>query len=217
MSASPSASTEAIDLIRSAILDGSYAPGQRLVEAELCAGLGVSRGTVRSALIDLTHEGLVERIANRGARVRVVGVDEAVEITEARQALEALCAAKAASRITESQIAELRQLGRQLQAAVAEGDLIGYSRLNHHLDDRLDQICGQSVAVSLLAGLRARNVRHQFQLALRPGRPLVSLPEHLAIIDRVCARDPAGAEQAVRAHLASVIAELQAGPPAARS
>jgi DNA-binding FadR family transcriptional regulator len=52
-------------------------------------------------------------------------------------------------------------------------------------------------------------VRHRFRLALRAGRPQVSLPEHQAIIDAIAARDPAAAEAAARSHLASVIDALQ--------
>ncbi|WP_214325803.1 FCD domain-containing protein [Nonomuraea sediminis] len=48
----------------------------------------------------------------------------------------------------------------------------------------------------------------------RNGRPGVSLPEHLAIIDAVCAHDPEAAEQAARAHLRSVIKTLLTLPAA---
>src|SRR5690348_189599 len=74
------------------------APGQRLVEEELAGTLGVTRASLRAALFDLTAEGLVERIPNRGARVRTISVDEAVAIIECRMVLEGLCAAKAAGR-----------------------------------------------------------------------------------------------------------------------
>ena len=86
--------------LRAAIADGDLLPGARLVEADLVAMLGVSRGNVRLAIDALTAEGLVERIPNRGARVRVISADEAVAITEARMALEALIARKAAERVT---------------------------------------------------------------------------------------------------------------------
>ena len=51
-------------------------------------------------------------------------------------------------------------------------------------------------------------VRHQFRLALLPGRPSVSLPEHLTIIDAVCTRNPRKAEKAMQAHLTSVLRAL---------
>src|SRR5580692_4264412 len=60
--------------LRRAILTGGYAPGQRLVEEELAALFDVTRASLRAALLDLTAEGLVERIPNRGARVRVVSI-----------------------------------------------------------------------------------------------------------------------------------------------
>jgi len=197
------------DRNRSAILAGEFAPGQRLVEAELSTMYDASRGTVRSALIDLTHAGLVERIANVGARVRSVSVDEAIAITEVRMVVEGLCAAKAAERITDAEAAELRDLGRRMTDAVRQGEMMVYSQLNTTLHDRICDIAAQPVAAEVLANLRARNVRHQFRLALRPGRPQMSLPEHLAIIDEVCARSPEGAERAARRHVASVIEALR--------
>lgn len=81
------AKQHALKQLREAITRGDMAPGQRLVEEELAEQFGVTRGGIRAALIDLTAEGLVERIRNRGARVRVVTVEEAVAITECRMVL----------------------------------------------------------------------------------------------------------------------------------
>lgn len=201
--------TAVVDTIRGGILAGDFAPGQRLIEAELSAELQASRGTVRAALIELTHEGLVERIANRGARVRTVTAEEAVDITEVRMVVEGLCAAKAAEHITADEIDELRTLGRNMRAAVADGEVVRYSQLNQQLHNRIREISAQPVAADVLVRLRAQNVHHQFRLALRPGRPQVSLPEHLAIIDEVCARNPEAAERAIRRHLTSVIEALR--------
>ncbi len=204
------ARVHAFATLRQAILSGDLAPGQRLVEEELAGTLGVTRQSLRSALLDLTAEGLVERIPNRGARVRVVSTEEAVAITECRMALEALCAVKAAQRITDDQSTQLRELAENLKRSVAEGNPLKYSELNRELHRRVGVISGQTVAVALLERLHAQLVRHQFQLALRPGRPEVSLPEHVAIAHAVAGRRPEDAERAVRAHLASVIEALQA-------
>jgi DNA-binding GntR family transcriptional regulator len=204
------ARAHAFATLRQAILSGDLAPGRRLVEEELAGTLGVTRQSLRSALLDLTAEGLVERIPNRGARVRVVSTAEAVAITECRMALEALCAAKAAERITDDEAAQLRELAENLKRSVADGNPLKYSELNRELHRRVGVISGQTVAVGLLERLHAQLVRHQFQLALRPGRPEVSLPEHVAIAHAVAGRRPEDAERAVRAHLASVIEALQA-------
>ncbi len=184
------------------------APGQRLVEEELAGLLGVTRASVRAALFDLAADGLAERIPNRGARVRAVTVAEAVAITECRMVLEGLCAAKAAQRVTGSQADRLRQLGGELQRAVADGEPLKYSALNHELHRLVREISGQQVAAALLERLNGQLVRHQFQLSLRPGRSQASLPEHLAIITAITGRRPAEAEEATRRHLRSVITAL---------
>jgi DNA-binding GntR family transcriptional regulator len=194
--------------LRQAILAGDMAPGQRMIEEELAGMLGVTRASLRGALFDLAAEGLVERIPNRGARVRVVTLSEAVAITECRMALEGLCAAKAAEVITEPQAVRLRELGQQLQDSVADGESLKYSALNHELHRLVREISGQTVAARLLERLNGQLVRHQFQLSLRPGRAQASLPEHLAIIAAIIGRRPAEAERATRQHLHSVVAAL---------
>ncbi|CAL9649302.1 HTH-type transcriptional repressor RspR [Streptomyces sp. enrichment culture] len=200
----------ALERLREAILQGEMAPAQRLVENELAERYGVTRASMRAALLDLTSEGLVERIRNRGSRVRVVTVEEAVEITECRMALEGLCAAKAATEATDAQLDELTGLGKAMSKAVADGDPVTYSELNHDLHALIRDASGQHTAVGLLERLNAQLVRHRFQLALRPGRPQQSLSEHLAVIEAIRARDPQAAETAVRAHLSSVIDALRA-------
>jgi DNA-binding GntR family transcriptional regulator len=96
-----------------------------------------------------------------------------------------------------------------MAASVAAGDVLGYSEGNHLLHRRVRELSGQATAEGVLERLRAQSVRHQFRLAIQPGRPAVSLPEHQAIIDAICAHDPEAAEQAARRHLASVIEALK--------
>ena len=199
----------AAERLRQAILSGDVAPGQRLVEEELAGLFSVTRASLRAALFDLTAEGLVERIPNRGARVRAVTMDEAVAITECRMALEGLCAAKAAELVTESQAARLQQLGEEMERSVADGEPLKYSALNHELHRRIREISAQAVAADMLERLNGQLVRHQFRLSMRPGRPQASLPEHLAMISAITARRPAEAEAATRSHLRSVISALR--------
>jgi DNA-binding GntR family transcriptional regulator len=197
-----------VEALRDAIVDGEFAPNQRLVEADLSERFEASRGSIRTALLELGAEGLVERVANRGARVRAVSLAEAIEITEVRMALEGLCAAKAATRLTEDDRDRLRGIGTAMQEAVRSGDLLGYSELNRELHALIRTLGGQSTAQAILERLRGQNVRHQFRLALHPGRAAVSLPQHLEIIEALCAGAAEAAEAAVRRHLSSVIETL---------
>lgn len=195
--------------IRQALATGDMVPGQRLVEQELADSLHATRSAVREALQDLAAEGLVELVPRRGARVRIVSVDEAMLIAECRAALEALCARRAAELAPRDDRLGLREIGTRMRQAVAEGNLDLYSALNRELHGSIAHMSGQVVAAGLLDRLKGQMVRYQFRLALRPGRPAQSLPEHLAIIEAVVSGDGAAAEAAARAHLDSVIAELR--------
>ena len=208
--ADPDRPIPVVDAIRDAIADGEFAANQRLIESDLSERFGASRGNVRTALLQLTSEGLVERMQNRGARVRAISLAEAIEITEVRMALEGLCAAKAAQRLTDEEGDRLRRIGAAMQEAVAAGDLLGYSELNRQLHSLIRTLGGQATAQAILERLRGQNVRHQFRLAMHPGRAAVSLPQHLEIIDALCTGDPDAAESAVRRHLRSVIDTLPA-------
>ncbi len=203
------------DAIREAIIRGDYAPNQRLIEADLSAAFAASRATVRTALLELAGEGLVERLPNRGSRVRAISVDEAIEILEVRIGVEGLCAAKTAANISDEDAAALQRLRSRMIDSVAEGDLVEYSRLHLSLDNRIRELSHHATASDVLGRLHAQSVRHQFKLSSRPQRAKVSVLEHAAIIDAVVARDPEAAEQAVRRHLLSVIDALREVSPAA--
>jgi DNA-binding GntR family transcriptional regulator len=195
--------------LRTAIQNAEFAPHQRLIEADISERYGASRASVRTALLNLTNEGLVERLPNRGARVRAITVEEAVEIVEVRMGLESLVARKAAQLRSDADAEALRGMRDRISAAVASGDLVEYSRLNQEMDRRLRDISGHTTAVQLLERLRAQSARHQFRLGFLPGRAATSAPEHIAIIDAVLAQDPDAAEDATRAHLAGIIALLR--------
>lgn len=197
------------DMIRDAIIRGEYAPNQRLIEADLSVAFSASRATVRTALLELAGEGLVERLPNRGSRVRAISVDEAIEILEVRIGVEGLCAAKTAAHISDEDAAAFQRLRARMIESVAEGDLVEYSRLNLYLDLRIRELSHHATASEVLARLHAQSVRHQFKLSSRPQRAKVSVLEHAAIIDAVIARDPGAAELAVRSHLLSVIDALR--------
>jgi DNA-binding GntR family transcriptional regulator len=200
--------TDLTRVLREAIVSGEYAPNQRLIEADLSTSYGASRAAVRTALLELAAEGLVDRLPNRGSRVRAIPLAEAIEILEVRMSLEGLCAAKAAENITDAEIAEFTRLRSDILSA-AQSDLFEYSRLNQELDRRIREIAHHPTAVGILERLRAQGVRHQFRLAFYPGRAAVSAPEHAAIIDAITSRDAARAEAETRTHLGSVIDTLR--------
>jgi DNA-binding GntR family transcriptional regulator len=201
------------EALREAILRGDYVAGQRLVETDLCERFGATRFTIRTALQTLAAQGLVEVLRNRGARVRTVTIEEAIEITEVRRALEGLCAARAASRASREDKARLTRIVADMKAAWKGGELLRYSELNGELHAAIRSIADHQTAARIIEQLRGQIVRHQFRLALVPGRPAVSLPQHEAIVTAIAAGDPQAAERAMHEHIDSVIEALRGLSP----
>ncbi|AEV16336.1 Transcriptional regulator, GntR [Thermus sp. CCB_US3_UF1] len=200
---------QAYQRLREAILQGELLPGQRLVEKELSERFGLGRAAIRTALAKLEQDGLVESEPYRGAWVRVITEEEAVEILEARMALECLAVRHAARKATPEAIARLRQIHAQMEARFREGDLLGMSELNSLFHRTLVEISGHGAARRLIEALRAQGVRHQFRTVLVPGRSQRSLEEHRLILEAVAAHDEEAAERAMKAHLQGVIAALR--------
>ncbi len=98
---------QVISALRSAILDFTLRPGQRLVESELIEQLGVSRTTIREALRELTSEGLVTVVPQRGAIVSAPSLAEAEDLYEIRAVLESILVERLVERAPDEQLARL--------------------------------------------------------------------------------------------------------------
>jgi DNA-binding GntR family transcriptional regulator len=205
---------DAYAALHAAIVAGELSPGERLIEEELADQLEVSRGAVRGAILQLGHEGLVVRERNRGARVRRFTVAEAIEILEARAALESLAAGYAALRRTADEARELEALIAEMERLHAEGELLAMSERNAVLHRRILEMSRHDVARDICSRLHSQVVRFQFRTVLAPGRPQKSIVEHGRIVAAIVAGDREGAEQAMGAHLTNVAGTLAdvAGP-----
>jgi DNA-binding GntR family transcriptional regulator len=197
------------DRLREAIVTGRFQPSERLVEADVARELGVGRSAVRTALARLEHEGLVEHERHRGARVRLVGAREAVEILETRAVLEGLAARHAALNATPEDVEDLNAILEDMRRRLNNGDLLGASDQNAVLHGRILDISGHATAARLIATLKSQMVRFQYRTILLPGRSERSFGEHSAIVQAIAAGDPDAAEQAVRTHLSHVAEALR--------
>src|ERR1700733_13218231 len=118
-SESQTSRSRAVDVERAVaqwIFKGELTAGQKLIEQEVALRLGVSRGPVREAFRALEDLGLVQIEQNRGAFVRKIDLDEAVEIHDVYSALEELATRTAARRLSAKQIAELQSLVESMDA-----------------------------------------------------------------------------------------------------
>jgi DNA-binding GntR family transcriptional regulator len=197
------------DTLRQDILAGHVTPGERLVELELAERYGCGRASVRAALVELEKEGLIDRRAHRGATVRRISLGEAIQVTEARAALEVLVARHAARHAGAEARSELVGIIRRMHEAVARNDYMGYSDLNATLHQRLREVSRHTVASDLIDNLRNRAAHLRFRLATMPNRPNQSLVEHESIVNAVVAGDEEAAAAAMERHIASILHVLR--------
>jgi DNA-binding GntR family transcriptional regulator len=197
------------DALREAIVRGDIAPNGRLVEADISSTFEMSRGAVRTALIRLEQEGLVVREPHRGARVRQVSDEEAVEILQARAVLEGLAVRRTAERIDDAGIARVEACLARHRERLESGDLLGASDANADLHQAMLELSGHGTALRLIRALNSQTVRYQYRTILIPGRPTASLAEHAAIVEALIAGNADDAENAMRSHLFNVAQAVQ--------
>lgn len=194
--------------LREEIITGRLMPNQRLIEVDLAEHLQASRSIVRLVLLRLEHEGLVVREPNRGAHVRFIDEREALEITEARAALEGLVASRAALMADDEDIREIVEIHSEMVSHYEKGDLMSYSDTNRRLHARVIESSRHVTAARMLAELKAQLVRFQYRTVLVPGRAQKSLAEHTALVDAIVAHDSERAAAAMAHHLDGVRAAL---------
>jgi len=199
----------ATERLRTAITGGAFQPGERLIESELMEQFGSPRRVIRDALAELDKEGLVARTANRGASVRKISLDEAIEITQVRSLLEGLIASQAATMATAAERDDLAAIVERMQVASRSNPLVDFPPLYREFHQRLRAIGRHGTAAELVDVLRNRNAQFQFRTALMPGRVDQSLAEHEAIAAAIVAGDADGARAAMQTHLEAVVDALR--------
>ena len=109
--------------IREAIINGVFAPGERLMEIQMADEMGVSRTPVREAIRKLEMEGFVVMIPRRGTYVSNMSIKDINDVYEIRISLDTLAAGLAAERISDEELEELQRLLVQVGNAIEENDM----------------------------------------------------------------------------------------------
>ena len=187
--------------LREAILQGQYAPGERLVELSLCERIGVSRTTVREALRKLESERLVTNVPNRGPSVTIITPAEADQIYHVRKLLEGEAAALCAELATPHEIDALKDALRSFQDAVTNESAVERVRFTSEFYDIILAGSGNQIIREVLESLVARiNVLRAKSMA-NPGRAKCSVMEMRKIFNAIKKRDAAAARAAAEAHV----------------
>jgi len=196
-----------LDALRSAIIDGTYLPGERLVEEEIAARFDVSRNPTREALHALSVEGFVEIEPRRGARVATMNAQWAGELFEVRAPLEGLVARLAAQRRTPADLVHLRDVLGAGTAAAAEGRLDELPALNTEFHMSLAAAAGNELLAGTLA--RLSDIIRWVYAARISMRSTRSWDEHAAIVAAVADRDAERAERCGAEHISAAAAAYE--------
>ncbi len=208
--------------LRTMIVEGELAAGEKLNERELAERLNVSRTPLREALKLLTAEGLVEHLPNRGAIVLQLSADDVTHAFEVMAALEGLSGELACARITDAELAELSALNYEMRAHHARRDLSAYYRVNAAIHRAINRAARNPVLVQTYDRLNARLQALRFRSNFDGDKWDIAVREHDAMIDALTQRDGPRLRQILIEHLHHkrdiVLTQLQAMPaPAARS
>ena len=210
--ATPTGTTERIVAsITNAIVERRLMPGTKLAEQQIADIFHVSRTLVRQALNQLSRDHLVTLEPARGAFVAQPSVEEARQVFEVRNMLEAAMIKRAATELKPAHIAELRVHLQSEQAAVLRTDVSGRTRLLADFHVVLAQMLGNQVLAEILQDLvsRCSLIALMYQSAHSAEH---SFEEHVAIVDALEKRDTKAAVKLMQEHLHHVERNLRLDP-----
>ncbi|WP_181777147.1 GntR family transcriptional regulator [Amycolatopsis pittospori] len=186
-------------VLRTRIAEGFFLPGVRLSEQDIGSALGVSRNTLREAFRLLTHERLLAHELNRGVFVRVLSVEDVVDLYKVRKVVEC----SAVRSVTEkpptfAKLARMVEDGKLAERSERWQDL-GTANIRFH--SAIAELGGSERIDELMRGIFAE-LRLVFHMMADPRRfhePY--LKRNAEILERVEAGDGVGAEKLLAQYL----------------
>lgn len=190
-------------VLKEQILEGTLAPGQRLISRDLIEELGISRGPLREAFRRLAADRLVQLIPNRGAIVRRLSHDEIINLFQIREALEGQAARLAAARINEGNNREFFQaVVNQGQWHKQKQDMQPFIVHNREFHQAIVKLSGNPELGELIDRYQLAVFMSLLRQVVGAGQLIEdSITQHEAIADAIIASDPDAAYAAMQAHL----------------
>ncbi|MCU1662409.1 MAG: hypothetical protein QOI36_3714 [Pseudonocardiales bacterium] len=191
------------EVLRVAIVSGTFAPGEQLRQEALADAIGVSRIPVRSALIQLESEGLVTFRPRRGAVVRSLSVAQVREIYDLRMLLEPHGLRSSMASMTELRLQRLRAMAEQLDSSAIGSEFVD---LRVEFYRELYDAESNPTLVKIVEELRASVGRY----LLGQRVPGTHRHSHVHLVGEVATGDPERAVVALTAHLGAVRSGVEA-------
>jgi len=199
----------AYGFLREAIVSLKMPPGTPINKDEVCRQLKISRHPVAEALAHLAHDGLVEIEPQKGTYVARIHLNAVNEGAFLRRAIEVACVREITPTADASLMEELQRNMRYQHAAIDAGDNNGFYVLDLAFHRTLLDRLGFTRTIAAVDASRAQLERVRRLVLPKPGRIAATGKEHDAIVEAIAARDTDGAAEAMRAHLASTMAEVE--------
>ena len=196
--------TTVYEKLRERIETGFYSPAESLPEVRLATEYGVSRNTVKKALLMLESDAFVTIEQNKGAKVRNYSRQEVLDYLDLRVELEGFITRLAVPCITKKDVRRLESIFEQMTACRENGDLLGYSAQNLLFHTVIYDACPNRTAAEILTRLKTQMRKYNAKTILVPRRDEHSWEEHRAILDAIRAGDAAEAERCIRLHIENV-------------
>jgi DNA-binding GntR family transcriptional regulator len=187
--------------MRAHIIDGRFAPGQRLIEADLTAQFKISRGPLREAVRRLAAEGLVDITHNRGARVKRLDRSEVIALYEVREVMEGLAARLAAERANTAERTAIKAIFKDMAKALKANDVRGYIGLNSGFHALIMQAARNPALEAAIKRLQTPVLRVQFESMMTTDVASESFEEHRNIVDAIIDKNAEQAERLMRHHI----------------
>ena len=196
---------EITGLLRAAVMAGELEPGVVYSAPSLAEQFGVSATPVREAMLDLSKEGLVEIVRNKGFRVTRLSAAELDDVTELRALVEIPTIRRLAEQgIDAADLARLRPLAAEIEEAARRRDFVAHvaTDLEFHLG--LLDLAGNPRITELVRSLRMHARLYGLRDETHRDALFASWHEHAELLDRIEARDAEGAEAVMRSHIGHV-------------
>jgi len=214
-----SGAVSAVDAVVHEIRDGvrehRYAPGQRLIEADLVKRLGVGRGTVRDALRRLAGDGIVRVEHRKGAIVRFLSRNEFISLIQVREVLEGLAARLAAENANKRRyLAELQRLQRETNNVRRAGNagIVEFMDHNDRFHNLIVEMAGDPYLGTAIRQSHGPLFRLQFHFLIDEASTDRARIAHDQIVRAILASDGDKAERAMRSHIHGSIALVKSAP-----
>lgn len=201
--------TKIFEMLKQEIITGKYPPLAPLNEEKLSLHYGVSRNTVKKALLMLEKENLVSIELNKGAKVKSVSIDEVKEFLELRMTLERFIVRKTVPVISGEDLAKMERIMEAMKQNIQKHDLLEYSKNNMDFHNIIYTACPNRAAVEITTGLKVQLRRYNSKTILVPRRDVSSFKEHAAILKAFKKRDVDKAEMLIEQHILNVKKTLE--------